>query len=732
MALSTILSACGGGGKGPEVSKEAALNACEPSSGPVGTQVVCTVKGMTADATLFFDGKPVEYILNEEDGAVSLTVPPSLPGSKSIYSQEGDSGANPIGSFEISGNEGASGGTVTPPPSTPPAPTGEEGETITPSGSGTGGTTTGVDAGGTTGGTSGGTTGSGTTGGLPPVTGVTATLAVNKQFSTRFGLVDLHWNVTATEEISELYIYGSFYRIEADGTASNPCGKIDDAYGKRSLLVHSNGDDLNVPSPNFDIWNKYMGSAKLCTDSNNCHGYTAPVSLNDPDGGKYETRKLLALNYKMTPDLIEQDAGVLKYAIPDLLFADNPPYCRIDLKKDGAFVKSGDLYTRLLTRNPFTLYVKTSSGADKVVTSSAPDLPVANITASAEVLTDKPKIKFTANYGYALLPATAPAGCTSPAVTYNPNGSGSVTAECPLNKSQQLTVSAVGIGKAGAASETFKIESTAVQKELKPTTFYEEGSSLATCEAGAADWWKSCPKKGDLKLFGYATRTWTVSQKKGSNWETVGSPKTTPWIMGMEIKGYKYDGSSCGTSGFKAITDMKTLPNGVSIAVDGRLLLQAKLPRNHGCTHYELEALDLDSSSTGKESVDAPYDAEFDISNGSTHGAYNCLVDDCDEWGESDCCDGNCDQCPSSLVHDCTDHTSSGSFNWSGRHIKHVESTCGGTFNGGQPDNGNYDLQTGDWTNSVGGKSMECDIKATTWDDQIITRHFGFSWNDNC
>jgi len=689
---------------------------------------------MSEGATLFFGGKPVEFILNAEDEVVSFTVPAMLPGDKKIYFQEGDGGTTPLGSFEISGAGTASGGEAVAPSDTPSTPTTPEGDEIVPSG--TGGSTTGSmtpdDFAGTTGGSTGGSTGGGTSGGTPEPAALSATLTVQKQFDTRLGLVKLNWNVTGGDEISELYIYGGFYRIEGDNAASNPCGKIEDAYGKRNLLVHSDGNDLNDGSPNFNTWNKFMSSAQECTSGTNCKGYTPPTALKDPDGNKYFTRALLAKLEMADPNItvMEKADHLDLYLTPELLLADHPPYCRMDLKNAGAFVKSGEMYTRLLTRTPFTLYAKTASGEEKKITVSVPDLPDANITATVDVLNDQPKIKFTANYGYALLPVNAPAGCTKSGGNYSPKGSGMVEATCPLSKSQQLTVSAVGIGQLGSDTKTFKIEADSIQKEFKPTTFTASDSTL--CNADTGDWWKNCPKAGTLKLFGYATRSFTVSEKDGSNWVTVGSPKKAPWVKGIRVKAFKYDGSSCGEVS-KSIDDLTALPSGVSVAVDGRLLLKADLPRSHNCSRYELSVQDLDSSWSSASSLEAPYQAQFDLSNGSTGASYDCMIDDCDAWGESDCCDSHdCGACPSSNVHDCTNHKTTGAFNWSGRHIKSVTSTCGGSFSG-SADGGNYELQTGNWTNSVDGTSMNCEIKATTWDDQTITRTFNAGpWDDNC
>jgi hypothetical protein len=354
-------------------------------------------------------------------------------------------------------------------------------EIITPSGTGTGsgsdtGSVTGENVGtGTTGGTTGGETppadtdDDGTTAPTAP-TALTATIHATKMFDTRLGLVRMDWTVAGGDDLSELYIYsGGFYRVEVDASEANPCGEIaDDTYssnGNRLLLVHSNGDDLNAGSQNYNQWSGYLGTAQKCTEET-CNGY-----------------------------------------VPEMKGA---PVCRMDLKdSNGSAIRSGTFYTRVLEDSQtFKLYAKTSSGEETSAATSAPAIDPVDLSVSMSVQSDD-QLHVSVTAKNVLRKISITSGCKSDSETLQKNGEDDYIGTCPFKDKQAIALKAYGIGSNNTATRTYKVNIVDTKKvELKDFSDHN-------CKGGDSFGWPDC--EGTLSLAAHVSAAdYTIKDQDGN------------------------------------------------------------------------------------------------------------------------------------------------------------------------------------------------------------------------
>ncbi len=470
-----LFASCGGGdGDLTDGSKTSALNDCSPSSGPVGTKVVCAAKGIEADSTLFFGkSNPVEYTVEEE--SVLFTVTAGLPGERQIFWQS-ESGVHPIGTFNVTA---AAGDAEVPADTT--APAGEEtGDVINPvePGGATPGSVTGgeapfadtdadgvADASDACPGTVSGTAVDGTGCPPPPPSPTGAEIVkfnVAKSTASGAALMTFHVDFEFVRA-KEAYVWGNILnRTPSDGSlaAAEQC-KIQ---GDRSLRTNEIGVKLN---PGTDPYTKLPVEGVLC-DNTNCRSSSssARLDLSPKDGSRFNDvllkKDLYAYQNIEVLKQVELDNKTIAVA-PGLFFelAEKNPSCRLDLKKDGNLVMTGDFFARSRAENgKLCLVLLGEDDAWKVqcVTGDALKAPKVAITASSvSVIASKMALKLMVDYS----PGTSAqvTGCTKKADTVPNTGKGHYEGECPINaltKTIDLTVN--GVGENNKDKRTYTIE----------------------------------------------------------------------------------------------------------------------------------------------------------------------------------------------------------------------------------------------------------------------------------
>jgi len=540
-----LFASCGGGdGDLTDGSKTSALSACSPSSGPVGTKVVCAAKGIEEDSTLFF-GKstPIEYTVEEE--SVLFTVTAGLPGERQVFWQS-ESGVHPIGTFNVTAAAAGDGDVA---PTEPTTPSGDEGEVIAPSGPavppGPGGEAPPPDADGdgvadasdACPGTVSGTAVDGTGCPPPPPTPTGAEIVkfnVAKSAASGAALMTFHVEFEFVRA-KEAYVWGNLLnRTPSDGSlaAAEQC-KIQ---GDRSLRTSETGAKLN---PGTDPYTKLPVEGVLC-DNTNCRSSSssARLDLSPKDGSRFNDpllkKDLYGIqSYQMPKGIYFEQAQPDKMiaVAPGIFFelAEKNPSCRFDLEKDGTLVTSGDFYTRSHAQyGKLCLVLLGEDDAWKVqcVTGDALKAPKVAITASSvSVIASKMALKLMVDYS----PGTSAqvTGCTKKVDTVPNTGKGHYEGECAinaLNKTIDLTVNGVGENNKDKRTYTIELGSptvTLVPKgtvplESEPGNFkvqykavrnftIKEGDSVL--QSGEASWFKKTYFEGFTSDNGYKDAT---------------------------------------------------------------------------------------------------------------------------------------------------------------------------------------------------------------------------------
>ncbi len=722
LASLMVVVSCGGGSSedGP-----AGLGVCNPPSAAVGTQVTCTVDdtSLDADCTVFFGGAPIDATFNETEGTITFTIPPGAPGPRDITFQCGSGDPKAIASdFAVSaapppgvtacedntdcpGGEVCNGGTCQAPaggepgPGPDPADPGAEGDVPIVVGGiipdpvipvaildlDGDGVADGADAcPGTTAGTAVGPNG------CPAP--LTASIVVTKMFDTRIGLVKIHWDVQGGEALTHLYAHSNgFYRIPDDLAlpAADECKKIDDPIytnknlGKRRLLVKSNGDDYNDGVAELNNLAPTLDSAQKCVDGANCKGFAGGGTI---------------------------------------------PTCRIDLKNSsGNLKKSGDIYTRVLVKDAvFTLYARTQTGEEKLLTSNP--IPVSDIdpSISFDNLVDEAKIHVSFTAENAIKKMTAPAGCTTMTNTYDDKDMGKITLEAKCSvTANTLTIAAFGIGEGNSYSSAFQISIDKPTVEIKP-------ASKIRCDNEAGNPVNQDDCKGKLDIEVKAWRNFTVKQV--SNNITKLSGKTTKGIPSLKL--------------FANNDDSRT--QNIEEKNEEAKFTFADVPRNHEKYKWQGGVITV-GKRYSSDWLALSYEPKLEVSANATWD-YSNDHDECNLAGEhctqNDCCnpsDGcGCRHASIDGVWDCENYRLIIAFNYQVRHLKKVKLTCRGR---GESSTGGEDSWTVDglegqyaekvWTaeHVVKGEAANCEVVGTPHDDGPEIRkplgwHRGKGWCD--
>lgn len=509
-----LFSACGGGDTMTDVSKSAALNACDPVSGPAGTLVVCSDASITEDMTLFFGGKPVDFTLGE-DGSASFVVPPALPGEKSIDGQAGSDDKITFGTFEV---EGAASDEVNPSDSGTPAgaTTGDSGaEVIEPSGT-TGGSTTGDGT--TTGGE--GSTGSGTggetTGGTPPVEAAPATIDTFKVEKVTGTALFSTYKVTYAFSGKAAYFSGNlFNRKPGDGdlSASQRC-KVQD--GNRYLVTNADGNNLNAGSANFAKY-EHLSEGKLCDNTNAATEDDCKTSSSSSNTA--QVTSIGDWKYAEVDSAVSQ----VDFSNFKLIQLEKNPSCRVDLVKDGVLQTSGEFATRSLAEyGQICLAVQGENGAwivqCKTMEAPKPSVNAPSVTVSAS------KPAFTLKFGFSNGTGVSVVGCATKSNVALANGTGSYEGECAINaEDKQVNVTLQGIGEKNQTKRKYDVALGTPSVSFK---LY----GVEPLDSAAAD----------FKFAFEATRTYAISDDDGAV-----ANGSAPWL-----KDYVFSGFSSGDGTF--------------------------------------------------------------------------------------------------------------------------------------------------------------------------------------
>jgi hypothetical protein len=70
--------------------QEIEIGSCAPAVAAAGDQVVCQVKDLAEDCTLFFGKTPIAYARNASEDTLTFTVPPTLAGDVNVTARCGE------------------------------------------------------------------------------------------------------------------------------------------------------------------------------------------------------------------------------------------------------------------------------------------------------------------------------------------------------------------------------------------------------------------------------------------------------------------------------------------------------------------------------------------------------------------------------------------------------------------------------------------------------------------
>jgi hypothetical protein len=728
-----FLAACGGGTPKSE-GDASGLGACTPSSAAPGSTVVCEAKGITEDCTVFFGGKPVEFAYHPENETVEFTVPPSLPGEKSVHAQCGTGGVLVI---EKNFNVPSAGGGDSAGEDDVPAEGGvgtggtTGGEVITPSGGATTGGTAGpetppadadgdgvADATDACPGTPSGTTVDST--GCPPPppepTGATiSSFNVTKVTSgAEMNTVKIDWSFSGAKAA---YVWGDFNREVADAAlaASDQCKLV----GTRHLVTGPDGKKLNTGSELYNSNQPFLEGV-LCDNASaskddDCKSVSSTAFRF---GRPLEERDLYAVQLELKDQVmrdytLEKKGTMIEVGPMIPLFVEETnPNCRIDLvKADASLITSATIYTRPLVQH--AQFCLAAQGADDswTVKCKANEAPEASLSVTTAQLTTKsgdnrPKVKVGLSYANVVsLPSiAAPAGCSPETGKSWPplaGATGTLNALCDITTSGDLTTNitatARGIGEnnkqtkkivltLGVPSLTFKWNNDGNTPFLK--TYDHSGLPAAE-------------DSGTVEFLWRVKRSYAI--KDGNTNADFGSGDTH-WIKEMKF----YEGG----------TLKKTVPVGPG---DDHGIVTMR--RDHGATSWEAKAYDFNPSTVVSSSRSWGYEKSFNMSNWQHLG---CWADSYDTCG--DILEGDCGQCI-----DTGGAHMKGSVNWSGKGIKKITSSC--DVMGVHGDVGGYGAQNGyvegtfNTGNSFGSRS--CDFQAEYYDG-TKSGTWSYTWSCDC
>lgn len=704
-----FLSSCfGGGGEKTEIA--GGTGACNPSEAAIGATVVCTAPGMTEDCTLFFAKVPIEFILNVEDEAVSFTVPSMLPGEKDVYFQCGDSGVKSLGKFTVAGTTIAgSGDQVTPPPATTPAggTAGTGGETILP-GTGTGGMTGGetapppVDSDGdgvpdvtdacpgTPSGVQVGSTGCPPSGPMvppaPPTPEVNLTVTRSTTSGALLNTVKVDYSVTGS--VKNIYLAGnifnrSFFEPWLIPESDEWCKKVGTGADTRWLATQANGQKFNEGPPPSSLYTQNLP-------------YLEGTWCGD-----------LTHNICKTSD--HEDPADLRF------FVDPAPWCQITPRNtSGDLILSGSFSTRSFARFGRACLVVVAQDDRETVVCKDYDPPEVDLSVSSAQLQSN-KIHAVFSYANVWWKPVVPSGCVEVGSSTPTNsGTGNLTLDCDVSQNTTtITVVAQGIGLTNSISKSV-ILTRAAQSFTFDWNSSDKQPEMKDCDQNNLP---EADCSGKVEFLWRASADYTITDDTGA---TLGSGKA-PWIKAIRF----YEGGD--------LIDTQDIASDVDYGT-------IEMRRNHSKDSWEARYQTIDGQwpdyDKGLYTKEWKYVARFvsGATDFNSSGSYDCMIDDCDSpILEGDCCDSrDCGACPSNTVSDCTNHKIHAEFLWGAYHIKSLESTCGGSFDH-QPDSGAFNLQTGKWTKDYDGQTLDCTIKATTYDDQIIEQgpwHMHF--DNNC
>jgi hypothetical protein len=427
--------------------------------------VVCEAGDIQDDCTLFVGNTPVDFAWND-DGTVSFTVPPSLPGEKSVHAQCGDSGVTTLGKFLIPAK--AADSDVDAAPSAPPA----DGEVIAPSGNG--------DA-------DPEATEEPEAPAQPPAPAAPAAAAitsfdVSKVAAAKLGTVKISWNVSNAKAA---YLWGDFNREASDANLSGDaqCGLA----GGRYLVTDPAGNKLNEGSALYEQSHPFL-EGTLCDNGNadsadDCKSQSTTAFLENrrplyasrfdhgsATGDLYFYDQVRVGNLEKFKFTQQEDSALtqLSPAIGLLLEEENPN-CRIDLvREDGSPITGGDLHTRSLVHHGrFCLAVQ---GADEMwnIACKNVEAPEAGIAArSVQAMSGQAAVKLTVDYVNGV--GVDVTGCAQTAHTLGSNGIGHYEGQCAVNAvNTALKVVVRGIGKSNVDKRGFTAELGSPDVSLKP------------------------------------------------------------------------------------------------------------------------------------------------------------------------------------------------------------------------------------------------------------------------
>lgn len=613
--------------------------------------MACEAKDITEDCTIFFGGKPIEFVYHAENETVEFTVPPGLPGDKTIHAQCGDSGVKLIEkNFNVpsaGGGDSAAGDAV--PPEGGAGDTGTAGgEEIIPEGtpSGTGGATTGgeapppdsdgdgvadtVDA---CPGTVSGTAVDGTGCPPPPPTPTGAEIlkfVVEKSADSGAQLMTFH---VAFEFVraKEAYVWGNVLnRTPSDGdlAAAEQC-KIQ---GDRSLRTNEIGKKLN---PGTDPYTKLPVEGVLCDNTNastadDCKSSSssARLDLSPMDGSRFEDpllkKDLYALQYQLPK------GGYLEQVSPDKMIAVTPgliefieknPSCRLDLKKDGNLVTAGEFFTRSHAQyGNLCLVLRGEDDGWKVQCLTGDKLKAANVAiTSSSVHVPSDKMAVTLKLDYSPGTSAQATGCTKKADAVQSTGQGHYEGECVINTlTKKIDVTVYGVGEHNKQKKAYAIELGSPTVTLKPM-----GAVPLENETG------------DFKLQYKAVRDFTI--KDG---DTVLQSGEASWFSQTYFEGFP------SGNGWKAVSSPSEFGGEVAVTQDV----------SH--SHWSFAIKDFDGSIKGA-SYDSPgFPKEFTTKQ--TSGGGGMVITGTETFPPPGVCSGGI---PIRVYH---------YFNWEGQNIKSI------------------------------------------------------------
>ncbi len=422
-----------------------------------------------------------------------------------------------------------------------------------------------------------------------------ATVTAEPVVNSRLGLVKVEWNVTGGRtDLTKLYIYSAgFNRLSNENVPLPPGGRNDPSFdrnlycqaiddvqrssnGKRRLLVHSDGSDLNPNTPNYDQVKSYLDSAEFCADDAHCKGYI-------PAGTSPE-----------------------------------PTVCRMSLVDgNGNFVRQGKFFTRPLQPGPFTLMAKTADGNEVSVGSSPVTIAPSELTVTlGRVISTSDKIEFEVDVvsRNAIGDLQKPSDCRGQPVPQGDEVDYHLTC---LLKSGRYEFSVQGLGSRLVRSYTAGLDNPLLS--LRKADYQCHGV-LGTSDL-------QCEGKVDLEVT-VGRRYWiqrdgaapSMFGRLGTTYEKAGT--TTAGIVSSSIKLYDQGLYSAFNHPYPTFDrPVNRVPGPMSVLLSGAAVLHfADVPRNHQSYAWQVK---IDGTPYESSPVDLSYTAEFHPVVGTSEGTCN-------------------------------------------------------------------------------------------------------------